>query len=259
MNILFLGTGTSHGVPMIGCHCAVCQSDDPRDRRDRPSIVVTHDDGTPVLVDTPPDLRHQALRHGVERVDAVVFTHSHADHIFGLDELRRFNVLRGGPLPVHADRVTLGDLGRIFDYAFNSPPELGGGVPRLVAQEIDGPFELAGQRWQPVPILHGRRSILGFRVGNVAYLTDCSHLPDSSKPLLEGLDLLVLGALRDRPHPTHFSLEQAVAAAQELGAARTLFTHISHELPHAATCARLPATMALAYDGLSVDVPTPAA
>ena len=244
---------------MIGCHCAVCSSHDPRDRRFRPSILVTQDDGTQVLVDTATDLRSQALRFAVEWLDAVVFTHSHADHIFGLDELRRYNNLRHGPLPVHADRSTLADLHRIFGYAFDSPPELGGGVPRLVPHEIRGPFAIGTQTWQPVPIMHGRRQILGFRIGGFAYLTDCSHLPDEAKPLLHDLDLLVLGALRDRPHPTHFSLMQAVAAARELEPTRVLFTHISHELPHEASCARLPASMALAYDGLSVDVPTPAA
>ena len=259
MTITFLGTGTSHGVPIIGCHCAVCTSHDSRDRRFRPSILVTQDDGTRVLVDTATDLRSQALANGVERVDAVVFTHSHADHIFGLDELRRFNNLRNGPLPVHADRATLDDLRRIFGYAFDSPPELGGGVPRLVPHLIDAPFHLGTTRWLPVPILHGRRPILGFRIGAFAYLTDCSHLPDSSKPLLQDLDLLVIGALRDRPHPTHFSLDQAVAACQELRPARALFTHISHELGHEATCTRLPPSMALAYDGLSVELPTPAA
>lgn len=256
MKVTFLGSGTSHGVPIIGCHCDVCTSSDPRDRRFRPSVLVEHDNGTRVLVDTATDLRSQALACGIERVDAVVFTHSHADHIFGLDELRRFNNLRGGPLPVYADEPTLGDLRRIFGYAFDSPPELGGGVPRLVPHTITGPFDIDGVRWQPVPILHGRRPILGFRVGGFAYLTDCSHLPDASRPLLDNLDLLVVGALRDRPHPTHFSLDQAVALARELAPAQALFTHISHELPHAATCARLPAGVALAYDGQTVDLPS---
>ena len=255
MKVTFLGSGTSHGVPVIGCHCAVCSSSDPRDRRYRPSVLVEQDDGQRVLVDTATDLRSQALAFGIERVDAVVFTHSHADHIFGLDELRRFNNLRNGPLPVYADAPTLADLHRIFGYAFDSPPELGGGVPRLVPHAITGPFRIGEATWQPVPILHGRRPILGFRVGTFAYLTDCSHVPESSRGLLEGLDLLVLGALRERPHPTHFSLAEATAQAQALQPGQALFTHISHDLPHAATCARLPPTIGLAYDGLTVDLP----
>jgi len=256
VRITFLGTGTSQGIPMIGCGCAVCESTAPEDKRFRASIVVTHDDGTQVLVDTTPDLRSQALACRLRRVDAVVYTHSHADHIFGLDELRRFIALKGGgTLTVHGDAHTLGELGRIFAYAFSAPPELGGGVPRLVPAVVDGPFEVEGTRWTPVPIMHGRRQIFGYRLGRFAYLTDCSHVPDESWALLEGLDLLVVGALRERTHPTHFSLPEAVAAAQRIGAARTLFTHMCHDLGHAETNARLPEGMALAYDGLSVTLP----
>jgi len=254
VQITFLGTGTSQGVPMIGCTCAVCQSPDPADRRFRASIVVTQDDGTQVLVDTTPDLRSQALAARLTRVDAVVYTHSHADHVFGLDDLRRFNALRGGPLLVHGDQSTLDDLRRIFGYAFSSPAELGMGVPRLVPSLVEGPFEIAGTRWIPVPILHGRRPILGYRIGRFAYLTDCSGIPDQTWPLLEDLDLLVIGALRDARHPTHFSLAEAVAVAQRTGTRRTLFTHMSHDLGHAATNAGLPADMALAYDRQSVDL-----
>jgi phosphoribosyl 1,2-cyclic phosphate phosphodiesterase len=256
VRITFLGTGTSQGIPMIGCACAVCESTAPEDKRFRASIVVTHDDGTQVLVDTTPDLRSQALACRLRRVDAVVYTHSHADHIFGLDELRRFIALKGGgTLTVHGDAHTLGELGRIFAYAFSAPPELGGGVPRLVPAVVDGPFEVEGTRWTPVPIMHGRRQIFGYRIGGFAYLTDCSHVPDESWALLEELDLLVVGALRERTHPTHFSLPEAVAAARRIGAARTLFTHMCHDLGHAETNARLPEGMALAYDGLSVTLP----
>lgn len=239
---------------MIGCSCAVCQSPAAEDKRFRASIVVTHDDGVQVLVDTTPDLRSQALAQQINRVDAVVYTHSHADHIFGLDELRRFNALRGGPLRVYADAPTLGDLRRIFGYAFSSPPELGCGVPRLEPALVDGPFEIDGTRWIPVPILHGRRLILGYRIGGFAYLTDCSDVPESSWRLLEDLDVLVIGALRERSHPTHFSLSEAVEAARQIGAGQTYFTHMAHDLGHAETCARLPRRMALAYDGLSVTV-----
>lgn len=256
MHITFLGTGTSQGIPMIGCACAVCASDAPEDKRFRASIVVTQDDGTQVLVDTTPDLRSQALAWRLTRVDAVVYTHSHADHIFGLDELRRFIALRGGgAMPVYGDAHTIDELRRIFGYAFSSPPELGGGVPRLEAAVVDEPFVIAGTPWVPVPIRHGRRQIHGYRIGGFAYLTDCSGVPDASWALLENLDLLVIGALRDRPHPTHFSLPEAIEAATRVGARRTLFTHMCHDLGHAETNARLPAGMALAYDGLSVSLP----
>jgi phosphoribosyl 1,2-cyclic phosphate phosphodiesterase len=256
VRITFLGTGTSQGIPMIGCGCAVCQSTAPEDKRFRASIVVQHDDGSQVLVDTTPDLRSQALAWQLTRVDAVVYTHSHADHIFGLDELRRFIALRGGgTMTVHGDAGTLAELKRIFEYAFSSPAELGGGVPRLVPSVVDGEFDVAGTRWQAVPILHGRRRINGYRIGGFAYLTDCSGVPEESWALLEGLDLLVIGALRNRSHPTHFSLPEAVDAAQRIGAARTLFTHMCHDLGHAETNARLPEGMALAYDGLSVTLP----
>lgn len=241
---------------MIGCGCAVCQSTAPEDKRFRASIVVTHDDGTQVLVDTTPDLRSQALAWHLTRVDAVVYTHSHADHIFGLDELRRFIALRGGgTLTVYGDAHTIGELKRIFTYAFSAPPELGGGVPRLVPAVVEGPFDVAGTPWVPVPIMHGRRRIFGYRIGGFAYLTDCSGVPDDSWALLEGLDLLVIGALRERTHPTHFSLSEAIVAAQRTGAMRTLFTHMCHDLGHADTNARLPEGMALAYDGLSVTLP----
>jgi len=256
VRITFLGSGTSQGVPMIGCTCAVCQSPATEDKRFRPSIVVTHDDGTQVLVDTTPDLRSQALAFGLTRVDAVVYTHSHADHIFGLDELRRFIALRGGgTLTVHGDGHTIHDLNRIFGYAFDSPPELGGGVPRLKPVVVDGPFDIAGTTWTPVPVLHGRRQIHGYRIGAFAYLTDCSAIPDPSWDLLEGLDVLVIDALRERPHPTHFSLSEAIVASRRCGARRTLFTHMCHDLGHAETNARLPEGMALAYDGLSVTLP----
>ena len=256
MRITFLGSGTSQGVPVIGCDCDVCRSPAPQDKRFRASIVVTHDDGTQVLVDTTPDLRSQALASGLTRVDAVVYTHSHADHIFGLDELRRFIAIKGGGrMPVYGDAQTMGELQRIFAYAFDSPPELGGGVPRLSPQVVDGPFDVNGTRWMPVPILHGRRRINGYRIGAFAYLTDCSGIPDESWPLLQGLDLLVVGALRERTHPTHFSLSEAIVAARRSGARRTLFTHMCHDLGHAETNARLPEGMALSYDGLSVSLP----
>lgn len=254
MRVLFLGTGTSHGVPMIGCRCAVCLSSDPRDARWRPSILITLDSGARVLVDTATDLRAQCLRFGVDRLDAIVYTHSHADHILGFDETRRFNVLTGGPLPVFGDASTLSDLRRTFAYAFGDVAPQGGGVPSVETVEVSGPFGVGGAQFVPVPIFHGARTINGYRVGHFAYLTDCNGIPESSLGLLTGLEVAVIGALRHRPHPTHFTVAEAVAAAARIGARRTLLTHMCHDLGHAATSAQLPAGVELAYDGLVVEV-----
>jgi len=253
VRVTFLGTGTSHGVPMIGCRCAVCTSADPRDTRFRPSVLLEVGGGA-VLVDTGPDLRSQALKFGVTRVDAIVYTHSHADHILGLDETRRFNVLSGAAMPIYADARTLADLRRAFGYVFDPSTSPGGGIPQVVPHQISGPFELFGETFVPVPIEHGPRTITGYRVGRFAYLTDCSGIPDASDDLLRGLDVLVLGALRHRPHPTHFTVEQAIAAAARVGARRTLFTHMCHDLGHEETSRRLPPGVELSYDGLVVDV-----
>lgn len=252
MLVTFLGTGTSHGVPVIGCACPVCRSGDPRDTRWRPSVLVRLDDDTRVLVDTSTDLRAQALAFGVDRVDAILYTHSHADHILGLDEVRRFNTLQGAPVPLYGDRRTLTDLRRTFAYAFDPGTAQGGGIPQLRPFEVSGRFCLGRTEIVPVPIRHGDRTILGYRMGSFAYLTDCSGIPDESVGLVEGLDVLVLGALRHRPHPTHFTVAEAVAAARRIGARRTFLTHMCHDLGHAATCADLPEGLALAFDGLVV-------
>jgi phosphoribosyl 1,2-cyclic phosphate phosphodiesterase len=252
--VTFLGTGTSHGVPMIGCRCDVCRSTDPRDRRLRPSIHIDVAGGPALLVDTATDLRQQALTFDITRVDAVLFTHSHADHVMGLDELRRFNVTGQRALPVYANPATSDELRRIFSYAFEPPKVVGGGVPELVLHDIEGPFEVRGVHVVPVPIMHGPQQILGFRIGRFAYLTDCNAVPDASLALLGGLDVLVLDALRHRPHPTHYSVSEAVEMARRIGARQTLFTHICHDLSHEATNAALPAGMALAFDGQVIDL-----
>jgi phosphoribosyl 1,2-cyclic phosphate phosphodiesterase len=251
--VTFLGTGTSHGVPMIACGCNTCHSTDPHDRRLRPSIYIAIPDGPAILVDTATDLRQQALTHGVTRVDAILFTHSHADHVMGLDEVRRFNVIQGGAIPAYADAHTATELRRSFHYIFNEA-DTGGGTPQLELHVIDGPFRAAGLEVQPVNIFHGKRPILGFRFGSFAYLTDCSRIPEESFPLLADLDVLVLDALRHRPHPTHFSVAQALEVVARVTPRRTFFTHICHDLPHAATNAALPPGVALAYDGLAFDV-----
>jgi phosphoribosyl 1,2-cyclic phosphate phosphodiesterase len=251
--VLVLGTGTSHGVPMIGCECETCRSTDPRDKRSRASILIQHRDGTAVLIDTTPDLRMQALTHGVKRVDAIVYTHSHADHIMGLDEVRRFNVLQKSAIPCYGDEQTLGDLRRIYTYVFNSEGPRGG-IPQVVLARIAGEFCVGRATFVPVPLMHGSRQIYGYRVGGFAYLTDCSAIPDASWDLLRDLDTLILDALRPRPHPTHLSVDQALEIVGTLQPRRTLFTHMCHDLPHAATCARLPAGVELAYDGLAFEI-----
>ncbi len=251
--VTFLGSGTSHGVPMIGCRCAVCQSTDPRDNRLRPSIVIEPGDGGVLLVDTAPDLRTQALRAGLVRVDAVLFTHPHADHILGLDETRRFNTLQGRAIPCYGDPDTIAEVRRVFAYAFE-PRQPGGGVPRLDLNPVTGPFTVGSTVVTPVPVMHGELPIYGYRVGAFAYLTDCSAVPDSSWPLLEGVRTLVVDALRHRPHPTHFTVAQAIEVAARVGVGRTLLTHIAHDLGHAETSAGLPPGIELAYDGLIVDI-----
>ena len=239
---------------MIGCACAVCESSDPRDKRLRPSIVLEVKDGSTILVDTTPDLRQQALRHGLTRVDAVLFTHPHADHVLGLDELRRFNALQGSAVTCYADAATWAGIRRTFSYVFDGAPRLGGGIPRIDARDVDGPFSAAGIRTVPVPLLHGRMPIIGFRFGTFAYLTDCNALPDAAWALLDGVETLVIDALRDKPHPTHFTVAQALEAVRRIGPHRTYLTHMTHDLGYAATAARLPAGVAPAYDGLVLDV-----
>lgn len=239
---------------MIGCECQVCRSDDPRDSRYRPSIYVTLDDDTRVLVDTTPDLRTQALTHRITRVDHVVFTHAHADHIMGLDETRRFNAMSKQPMPVYGDEPTLASLRRMFSYVFDSDAPKGGGVPDLRLHTIDGPFRLGASTWQPLPLKHGPWHVLGFRIGRFAYLTDTDGVPDTTLAQLDELDVLVLDALRHKPHPTHFTVAQATAMAQRINAKRTFFTHIAHDLGHAATNATLPPSIELAYDGLTLEI-----
>jgi len=249
VELLFLGTGTSAGIPMIGCHCAVCSSDDSRDKRTRPSVVISYGD-TRVLIDTTPELRLQAVTNKVDGIDAIVFTHAHADHIFGLDDVRRFNALRGGSLDVFIDDRAYEALSRCFGYAFKAPdPEQKLFRPHLVRHAITGAFDINGVTWTPVPLMHGELPVLGFRVGNLAYCTDVSFIPEESFALLKNLDVLVLDALQHKRHTTHFSLEQAMEAAARIGAGQTFFTHIAHGMAHAETNRLLPPNMQLSFDG----------
>ncbi len=257
--VTFLGTGTSTGVPLIGCECAVCLSTDPRDKRLRPSIYVDVPGHTRILVDTSTDLRQQALTHRITRVDAVLITHSHADHVMGLDEIRRYNHVQGGSIPFYASELAWEHLRKTFFYVFDGVQRLGGGIPKIEPRVIDGPFAVGGIQVVPVPLWHGRMPILGFRFGSFAYLTDCNAIPDESWPLLRNVDTLVLDALRDKPHTTHFTIGEALDIVARLAPRRTYFTHMGHDLGHASTNARLPPGVELAYDGLSLDVEVHAA
>ena len=251
--MVMLGTGTSIGVPVIGCGCDTCTSPNPRNNRTRCGLVLGLPDGN-LLVDTPPDLRAQLLRERIGIVHATLFTHDHADHVFGLDDLRLFYFYLGHAMPVYCEQQVEARIRKSFDYAFvPEAKQFGGGVPQIEFQRITtDPFDVLSQRVIPIRLAHGRFRVLGFRFGNVAYCTDTNGIPPESWPLLEGLDVLVLDALRSRPHPTHYSLSEAVDVARRIGAKRTYFTHMSHDLEHEATNASLPEGMELAYDGLRV-------
>ena len=251
--ITVLGSGTSTGVPTIGCECEVCTSVDPRDNRLRPSILIRYA-GHGILVDTTPDFRAQALRAPIERVDAILYTHAHADHILGLDDVRPFNYRQRAAIPIYAKQDTLDSIRRVFRYAFEGEPKQTS-IPRLKLHSIDDePFELFGLKITPLRVIHGEAEILGFRFGRAAYITDQSNIPEPTKEKLRDLDVLFLDALRHKPHPTHSTVAQALKWVEELKPRRAYLTHICHDLGHARTEAALPAGVQLAYDGLEIVV-----
>lgn len=250
MRIKFLGTGTSVGVPTVGCECDTCLSDDPRDKRLRTSVLIEHE-GHNTIIDTSTDFRQQALRIGLKHLDAVLFTHAHADHCFGLDDARPL-MFRHGPLPCFATEITWEGLRRIFAYAFEPAPYPG--VPRIIPHLIEGAFNLFGLSVEPLTVIHGRLPVTAYRISNFAYVTDCNVIPEETCAALMGLDLLVIDALRFKSHPTHMTLDQSLGYIERLKPKRALLTHISHDIKHEETGGHLPEGVEIAYDGLEVRV-----
>ncbi|MEN9454513.1 MAG: hypothetical protein RL210_32 [Pseudomonadota bacterium] len=250
LEVIVLGCGSSAGTPVIGCHCPTCSSDDKRNQRTRASTLISAN-GVNFLIDTGPDLRQQALRENIERVDAVLYTHPHSDHLNGIDDLRAYCYQQRGVVPLFGNAFTLDSIQQRFPYAF-FPPSQYWDKPVLSANVVEQAFEFQGIKVTPIPVMHGTWPIYGYRIGNVAYITDVSAIPDSSRHLLQGLDLLLLDSLRRVPHPTHFSFEQAVVEAQRIGAQQTLLIHMTHELSYQDMAAALPDNIAPAYDGLRI-------
>ena len=266
LQLLFLGSGTSAGVPMIGCRCDVCRSHDPRDNRTRPSVMVSYADGQDpatrrqLLIDAAPDMRVQMTRHDVDRLDGVLITHAHADHIFGIDDLRRFNTVMDQPIDVYAETGALSVLRQVFAYILEKHKNVNPSyVADLILQPIgpDRPLDLFGARWTPLRLMHGRLPILGFRIdcrgAALAYCTDVSAFPPETYPLLTDLDVLVIDALRYRHHPTHMSVDQALAQIDQIQPKRAYLTHIAHDIRHAELERELPENVYLSFDGLVVN------
>lgn len=252
MTVTFMGTGTSVGVPAIGCRCEVCRSHDPLNRRTRTSVLLSLA-GHHVLIDASIDLRQQALREELDSLDAVLITHGHADHVFGLDDIRMFNFQQQRPMPLYGSPRTLADVKKTFWYVFDEAPGASS-RPQLTLNEVDGPFEISGLRILPFTVIHGTMPILGYRIGRFAYITDTNLIPDETLPQLDGLDVLVLNSLRRKSHPTHFNLEEALAAIARIRPRRAFLTHISHELDHASLSRELPDGVQPAHDGLRLEV-----
>ena len=253
--ITVLGSGTSMGVPTIGCSCAVCRSMNPKDRRTRPSAMVEWE-GHRIIIDSGPDFREQALREGINRLDAVLYTHGHADHILGLDDLRPLTYPRvtgGARLPLYAKPETARILRSMFKYVFDDNYKYGG-IAKVELHEIREPFDLLDLKVIPVPVMHGESEIVGYRIGRFAYLTDFSTVPDRTIEMLQGVELVFLDALRHEPHPTHSTVENSLKIAARIGATSTYFIHMSHDLAHEAANQALPPEVRLAFDGLRVEI-----
>lgn len=255
-SVTVLGSGTSQGVPMIGCRCAVCLSSDPRDKRTRSSIFISTPSAQ-ILVDTTPDLRQQVLREGLDHLDAVLFTHPHADHLMGFDDLRRFCEMQGGPLPIYGSEPTLAQIQRTFPYAFNPVKQIPGYV-NVIPHVITGPLSLGGLEITALPVPHGAVSTLGFLLvqggrKQLAYLSDCAAVPEEVRAKVEGVEVLIIDGLREKEHPTHLNVSGAVAAAQAIGARQAFLTHQTHDKSHVDRARGLPEGISVTYDGMKFE------
>lgn len=251
MKVTFLGTGTSHGIPMIACNCTVCTSDNPKNKRMRTSVLVSENGGN-ILIDATPEMRLQCLKNNITQLDAVLITHSHADHIFGLDDLRRFNIIQGVDIPIYGTSQCLDTIRTIFSYVFD-PTDNEGYKPRFTLNTINGDLTIIGIPVMPIKAFHGSGQVTGYRFNTFAYLTDTSGIPEKSLEKLKDLEVLVLGALRYVPHTKHFSIEQALNIVEKLRPKRTYFTHMNHDIDHEEASTKLPKGVELAFDGLVIE------
>lgn len=252
MQLTILGVGSSAGTPAVGCTCATCTSTDIRNKRTRCSSMITLNDGKVILIDTSPDLRQQALRQNMRRVDAVLYTHTHADHLHGIDDLRAFCQINRCQIPLYSYPEAISHIQEKFGYTLRDPIPTYWDLPVLAAHTVEGPFEAAGQQIIPIPIMHGKIRIYAYRIGNFVYMTDVSEIPESSYALLQGVDLLLIDCLREKPHPTHVCVEQSLALIERIGAKRNVLIHMTHELEHDALQARLPANVVVGCDGMQL-------
>ena len=252
MLIKFLGTGTSHGIPVVGCNCETCRSNNPKNKRMRSSIFI-REKNTDILIDTSPEIRLQMLENDITNIDLVLFTHAHADHIMGFDDIRVINWLKGSSVPCYGNKDTMNKIKNIFDYIFD-PLQMGGGIPQVTLNTIKKKFEFNNISITPLKVKHGKLDVFGYKINNMAYITDCSYIPKETFKKIQNIDLLIIDALRFEEHPTHMNLEEALEVVKKIKPKKTFFTHISHEMEHEKTNKMLPNNIELAYDGLNLEI-----
>jgi phosphoribosyl 1,2-cyclic phosphate phosphodiesterase len=253
MQLTILGAGSSAGTPALGCTCATCVSTDPRNKRTRCSSIVTLDDGRVILIDTSPDLRQQALRENLLRVDAVLYTHTHADHLHGIDDLRAFCQINRCQIPLYSYPEAISHIQDKFGYTLREPSHYWD-LPVLAAHIVEVPFSVAGVQVTPIPVMHGKIRIYAYRIGNLVYMTDVSAIPETSFHLLQGVEVLLIDCLRETPHPTHVSVSESLALIERIGAKRNVLIHMTHELEYHALQTRLPANVTVGHDGLRLSL-----